>query len=301
MTRRLVVTADDAGMDPARDGAILAAFDRGLVRAASCVANGPTIEAFLAGAASRPGLSLGLHLNLTEGTPLAAGRAFTLTEKRGRFLGDKREVWRRAVAGEIDALEVERETTAQWRRLRALGVQPDHVNGHHHVHVLPHVSEGVVRALEAIGRPVFVRVPREAAPPAGFPPVEEPALPLGTALLSGPRVSLLRAGHGGLVALAVHAERLRGSLGRRLRAPDGFFGVAWCTAPSRDLFLHGLTSRPDGIVEAMVHPGRMGSRTTGMWADPRRDLELAVLLDPETRAAVEATGTVLASYAELLA
>lgn len=301
MTRRLVVTADDAGMDPARDAAILAAFDRGIVRAASCVANGPTLGAFLAAAASRPGLSLGLHLNLTEGAPLAAGRAFTLTGKLGAFLGDKRELWRRAVAGEVDALEVERETTAQWRRLRALGVAPDHVNGHHHVHVLPHVAEGVVRALEAIGRPVFVRVPREAPPPAGFPAVQEPSLPLGTALLSGPRVSLLRAGHGGLVALAVHAERLRAGLGRRLRAPDGFFGVAWCTAPSLPLFLHGLGTCPDGIAEAMVHPGRMATRTTGMSADPRRDLELALLCNPETRAAVEATGTVLCGYAELLA
>ena len=300
MTRRLVVTADDAGLDAARDAAILAAFDHGIVRAASCVANGPTIEAFLAEAARRPGLSLGLHVNLTEGTPLAAGRAFTLTEKRGLFLGDKREVWRRAVAGEVDSREVERETTAQWRRLRTLGVTPDHVNGHHHVHVLPHVSTGVVWALEAIGRPVFVRVPREAAPPAGFPPVGEPDMPLGTALLSGPRLSLLRAGHAGLVSLAVHAERLRAGLGRRLRAPDGFFGVAWCTAPSLDLVLHGLSSRPDGIVEAMVHPGRMATHTTGPSADPRRDLELAVLTDPATRAAVEATGTVLAGYAELL-
>ncbi len=298
MTRRLVVTADDAGIDAARDAAILAAFDRGIVRAASCVANGPTLEAFLAEAASRPGLSLGLHLNLTEGAPLAAGRAFTLTGKEGRFLGDKREVWRRAVAGEVDALEVERETTAQWRRLRALGVAPDHVNGHHHVHVLPHVAEGVARALEAL---VFVRVPREAAPPPGFPPVEEPALPLGTALLSGPCVALLRAGHGGLVSLAVHADRLRGCLGRRLRAPDGFFGVAWCTAPTLGLLLHGLASCSDGVVEAMAHPGRMGTRTSGMSADPRRDLELAVLTDPATRAAVEATGTVLSTYAELLA
>ncbi len=299
MTRRLVVTADDAGMDGARDAAILRAFDRGILRAASCVANGPTLDAFLAEAASRPGLSLGLHLNLTEGAPLADGRAFTLTEKRGRFLGDKRELWRRAVAGEVDALEVERETTAQWRRLRAAGVEPDHVNGHHHVHVLPHVSEGVVRALVALGRPAFVRVPREQAPPAGFPPVEEPALPLGTALLTGPRVSLLRAGHGGLVALSVHAERLRAALGGSLRATDGFFGVAWSTAPSRELLLHGLASRPAGVVEAMVHPGRFASRTAGFSSDPRRDQELEVLVDPATRAAVEATGTILCGYAEL--
>src|SRR5436190_23931949 len=113
----LVVNADDAGLDLERDGAILDAFDRGVVRSASVVVGGATAEAFVAEAKKRSGFSVGLHFNLTDGRASASTRAFTLTGASGHFLGDRREVWRRAVEGLIDPREVARELAAQWRRL----------------------------------------------------------------------------------------------------------------------------------------------------------------------------------------
>jgi predicted glycoside hydrolase/deacetylase ChbG (UPF0249 family) len=299
MDRRLVVNADDAGLDPARDAAILAAADRGVVRSASVVANGPTAEAFVAAARRVPGLSIGLHVNLTTGRALA-GRAFTLTEPDGSFLGRKDLVWRRAVDGQVDAREVEEEVLAQWRRLKALGAEPDHVDGHHHVHVLPGIAEGVVGALLALRAHAFVRVPAEAMPPAGTPHVSEPAIPLGTTVLSRARLAQMQAGHGAIAAIGAHADAFRGFLRKGLRTTEGFTGLAFGVAPSAAALRALVAAAPGGTVEAMAHPGRVDG-LGAFSSDARRDEEALVLRDPALRADLESDGVALVSFRDLLA
>ncbi len=298
MSKVLVVVGDDAGVDPVRDAAILAAADAGVLRAASVVANGPTAEAFVAAARARPGLGLGLHVNLTSGAPLAQARAFTLLGPDGRFPGDAAEVGRRAVDGRVSREEVEAEVVAQWRRLVALGATPDHVDGHHHVHVLPGVVDGVLAALRFLGAAVHVRVPGEEMPPEGVPPVDRPVMPLGTAMLSRLRMAQVRAGHAGVATVGYHADRLRLAVAPPLRRTDGFVGLAWSAAPRLDLLRASLDAAPGPVVEWMTHPGRTPARPTPFSDDPRRDDERAVLVAPATRAALEADGWRLASFAE---
>ena len=67
---RLVVDGDDAGLHADTDRALLAAARSGVLTAVSLVAGGPTVAAFVE-AALPLGLSLGLHLNLSDGRPLA--------------------------------------------------------------------------------------------------------------------------------------------------------------------------------------------------------------------------------------
>jgi len=296
----LVVVGDDAGTDAVRDAALLAAADAGFLRAASVIANGPTAEAFVAAARSRPGLALGLHVNLTDGRPLAHARAFTLLGADGAFPGDVGEVGRRAVEGGLSAGEVEREVVAQWRRLEALGARPGHVDGHHHVHVLPTVADGVLAALRFLGARVHVRLPTEGDPPPGVPAIDRPDLPLGTTVVPRARWAQVRAGHGGLATVGVHADRLRAALRPPLRATDGFVGFAWSMAPRLDVLRASLAAAPGPVVEWMTHPGRIPSRPSRFSDDPRRDDERALLLDPTTRATLEADGWRLASFADLV-
>lgn len=155
----LVVNADDGGLAASSDDAILRCARAGLVRSATVVAGGPTAEDFVRRARGA-GLDLGLHLNLTQGAAVA-GPARTLTDADGRFLGPKARAWERAARGELDPAEVLAEVRAQWERLRALGAEPTHVDGHNHVHLFPAVRE----ALKRIAGDVFVRVP-QAGPPS---------------------------------------------------------------------------------------------------------------------------------------
>ncbi len=127
---KLIVCADDAGLSPSTDEAILRCCTEGVVRTVSVVAGGPTAADFLACAANEI-VEVGLHVNLTEGLALA-GPAPTLTDAGGCFRSGKEEFWRRA--DELDPGEVAREVAAQWAWLcdRA---RPAHINGHNHVHV----------------------------------------------------------------------------------------------------------------------------------------------------------------------
>jgi hypothetical protein len=292
MDRRLVVNADGAGLDAARDAAILEAVDRGVVRSVSLVANGPTTQAFAAEAKKRPALGVGLHVNLTDGEPLA-GRAFTLTDGRGRLLGDRRGVWRRAVDGHVDPQEVQREVEAQWRRLASFGVEIDHVDGRDHVHVLPGAHDGVFLALETLGASVHVRIPAEGDPPPDASPVREPSVPLGTVVLSKRRVDQARAGHGGLASLGAHADVARGSVRPPLWTADDFAGIAFASDPGAFLFGAALKV-PGRVLEMMVFTGAVPLAAGA--PDPRRAREQAILLAPETARAVSAAGFTLSSF-----
>jgi hypothetical protein len=293
MERRLVVNADGAGIDPARDAAILEAVDRGIVRSASVVANGATAKAFVEEAKKRPGLGIGLHVNLTEGEPLA-GRAFTLTDGRGRLLGDRRGVWKRAVDGHVDPHEVAREVEAQWRRLASYGAEIDHVDGRDHVHVLPGAHDGVFLALETLGAAVHVRVPAEGDPPPDASPVREPSVPLGTVVLSRMRVNQARAGHGGLASLGAHADVARGSVRPPLWTADAFAGVAFAADPGPFLYSSALHSA-GRVVELMVFAGPLAG--PGGAPDPRRAKEQALLVAPETVRAAGGMGFTLSTFA----
>ncbi len=311
VSRFLVVVADDAGADADRDAGILEAFDRGVVRCASVLANGPTAEAFVEAARSRHGLGLGLHVNLTEGAALA-GPAPSLTDAAGRFPGDKREVWRRAAAGLIRAEDVRREFLAQWGRLATLvgdGARLDHVDGHHHVHVLPGVLDGVIDGVlrggaEARrgGRRAFLRLPAECGPPAGAALVERPGLPFpdpDVARISDERCRQRDAGHTGIAALGAWSDLARPRLPSALRVPDAFLGLAFSAEPSVARFTAGVREARGEVVEVMVHPGRVTSASRGFSADPRRDLERRFLCDPALAAEASAAGFALARFGDV--
>src|SRR5690606_39317197 len=63
--KHIVICADDFGIDPAADEAILRLAELGRLNATSCLAEGPGFAGH-ASALRASGLQLGLHLNFTE-------------------------------------------------------------------------------------------------------------------------------------------------------------------------------------------------------------------------------------------
>jgi len=255
---RLLVNADDAGLAASTDAAILACAAAGIVRCATVVANGPTAASFVPRARDA-GLDLGLHFNLTEGVALG-GPYTTLTDRTGRFHGPKSEVWRRAAAGEFDGTEVEAEARLQWERLRALGVEPSHVDGHNHVHLFPAAR----RFFGGCGGRPHCRVPLERIAPPGYLPA----------------------------AFREWALALR----EEARCTDRFTGYAFARLPTADVFLRCI---PDAVatVEFMVHPGsRPGSPFA---SSPSRDREREVLCMPDLLEALARYDIVPSRFADL--
>jgi len=93
---------------------------------------------------------------------------------------------------------------------------------------------------------------------------------------------------------------LRATLrGRGVRTTDGFAGdAARRPAWTEEALLAALADLPEGVTELMAHPGfRPASARTSFGVE--REIELAALTGRRARAAVEAGGIQLCSYAQL--
>ena len=161
---RLIINADDLGLTEGVTRGILEAHEAGVVTSASMLVNTPGFDDAVRRVAGHPALSVGLHLNLTVGRPVAdpATVASLLDSGTGQFLSLGRLI-RRALSGRVVSEHVLRECEAQIGRLRASGVGVTHLDSHRHVHALP----GLLQPIALATREAGVRVLRRPVEPLG--------------------------------------------------------------------------------------------------------------------------------------
>jgi hypothetical protein len=132
-------------MSAAVNGATAALLEAGRLAGVSVVANGPATAEAAELIRRCPELPVHLHLNLTEGRPVAR-RSVTrhLVGRDGAFRGPHRLVLA-LVRGDVDPTDVEHELDAQLDRLDGLGVPVTGIDSHHHVHAFAPVGDIVER------------------------------------------------------------------------------------------------------------------------------------------------------------
>lgn len=137
----LVFTADDFGLSPAVDTAILESFRNGVVRVTALLVNFPDLEASVQRLRGEPQLEVGIHLNVTAGHPvLPSDRVHSLLAADGRFPGLNRFLGR-YLAGRINLSEVRAEWAAQIEKGLSFGLRFVSITGHQHVHMLPRLAQ----------------------------------------------------------------------------------------------------------------------------------------------------------------
>ncbi len=150
--KRLFVNADDFGLTDGIGRGIAEAMAVGIVGGTTAmVCPSGAVERLARLVRQEPILSgrVGLHLQLTGGVPCLPARDVpSLVGPDGAFPRKKTAV------GKVDPDEVRREWRAQLARLRSLGIEPSHLDSHHHIHERPDVF------------PVFVELARELGLPA---------------------------------------------------------------------------------------------------------------------------------------
>ncbi|HWC75375.1 MAG TPA: ChbG/HpnK family deacetylase [Gemmatimonadales bacterium] len=263
--RRLIINADDLGLSPAVNRGILEAHAAGTVTSASLLANAPGLSDAVARLRDVPTLQVGLHLNLTAGSPVApAEDVASLCDRRTQRFHSLRRQVARALTGRILAQHVAAECTAQLERVRQLGVSVRHIDSHHHVHALPIVWNSVLEVARRAGVHA-VRLPRESSPRG--------SMRLGRALLA---LSLRAAWR---VASNGHIDA--NGVGRA----DRFWGFGLSGTRDFQRRLLALFDRLEpGSTELMVHPGYVDHDLIA-W-DPYttgRERELTALCSREVR------------------
>ncbi|XP_074869187.1 carbohydrate deacetylase isoform X4 [Carettochelys insculpta] len=157
---KLIVTGDDFGYCPRRNQGIVECFLAGAVSNVSLLVNG-SAASDAAQLARRHKIPIGLHANLSEGSPVCkALENSSLLNEDGFFHG--KMGFRTVLAkGLLKMSEVKQELWAQVDLFQELtGHLPHHMDGHQHVHVLPEVRHVFAQVLEEYGIR-YTRVPIE--------------------------------------------------------------------------------------------------------------------------------------------
>ena len=275
MTRTLVVTADDLGLTPGVNAAVAAGYDRGIVTATSLLAVGRAFDDAARVLRERPGLELGAHLALVgEDPPLLSAREIpTLVDGHGAFPLSYRTVVARGLTGRLDPDDVRRELSAQLERVLGLGLPVTHVDTHQHTHLWPSVAAVVVELAGKAGVPTVRLTRSHAHSPVG----------VGVEVLGR---SLRR---------RVHRAGLAGTADYAGLDEAGSMDAARFAATVRAAARRGAPS-----LEINAHPGTAGERELDRFAwDYHWGAELAMLLDPATRALVADSGYRLDGFSAL--
>jgi predicted glycoside hydrolase/deacetylase ChbG (UPF0249 family) len=146
MTKRIVLCADDYGQAPEISQGILALVKYGRLSATSCMVNADHwLEHASWLAPLKANVDVGLHLNLTEGKALSA----PFIAKYGENLFTLNTVIRLSVLRLLDKAAIQAEFSAQLDRFKeGLGVLPDFIDGHQHVHQFPIVRDAFIQVYQ---------------------------------------------------------------------------------------------------------------------------------------------------------
>jgi chitin disaccharide deacetylase len=288
--KSLIVNADDLGWTEGVNRGIAECHRNGLVTSASLLANGAAFSTALELARASPQLGVGIHLNLSDGLPIAeAKRVSSLLDAGGMLKGSPGNLLMRLTRRKIVLEEVEREWEAQTRKIIDAGISATHLDGHKHVHMLPGLFEIALKLAKRHRIPA-IRVSHEAST-------------LRSALSSGssPDISAVRRGARARVLklLASNARKKVSSSG--LSTADYFCGIA----QTGHLTLQGVTqllkTLPEGSTEFMCHPGYADQelQNSSTRLQGSRQAELEIFTNPSLRNFVAQQGIHLINYRRL--
>jgi predicted glycoside hydrolase/deacetylase ChbG (UPF0249 family) len=289
--KKLIVNADDFGLAEEINRGIIAAHRDGILTSASLLANGPAFDDAIGARRHFPRLSIGMHLNLSQGWPVsAAQRVPTLVNERRELHLGPFQLWVGILRKKISLEDIRTECRAQIVRLFDAGVSPTHLDGHLHVHLLPPLS------------PILIGLALEFCIPFLRCPAEDLEATLPMLWKTGP--PCMAALERSAVALAVSslARRFREQLRPTgLRCPDAFWGLAHTGFLDGKALAALLAVVPNGTAELMCHPGYSSPQVAALGGklNRQREAEVLALTAPEINEIVKSLGVRLTNFGEL--
>jgi predicted glycoside hydrolase/deacetylase ChbG (UPF0249 family) len=147
---KLIVTADDFGISPGVNQAIIDSHIHGALTNASLLVSGKYFtDAVNLAKEKAPQLKLGLHINLTSGKPvLPAAQLPNLVDKAGNFKYGPVALLVMTIIKPAILNEIKYEIESQINKLTESGVKISHMDGHHHVQMIPGIFPLVLKLAE---------------------------------------------------------------------------------------------------------------------------------------------------------
>ena len=276
--RRLIVNADDLGINAPRTHGIFQCMEEGIVRSTTLIVNMPdSLNA--ARRLKERSICAGLHLNLSEGSALTPEKdVHSLLDARGYFM-ERDRLHQAFDEGVIEKEHLEREIRAQIEWFLDHAGAPTHIDSHHHIHVHPQVAPLLGPILNRYGISV-IRVPIESTERLAWE-------------ISPERTAFIQR----ITEQARAAKSIFESAD--LRPTDHFRGMALSGEAGAKRLRSLLTALPEGTTELMVHPGACDPLGDEFSRDPQRETERNMLLDPDLPELLQSRGIELVGFGDL--
>jgi len=283
--RRLIINADDFGLTSGVNRGILECHRSGVVTSSTLMVCGAQFEEAAALAVQAPRLSVGCHVVLVDGSPVLNQEqvsSLTVTGSPPRFRESLINFAFRVAIQQLDGEQIEKEVTAQIRKLQATGIVVSHLDSHKHTHMFPVVLRGMLRAAKNCG----VRAVRNPFEPLVFAKAG-----------SWKRQFQLR-------ILQTYRASFRRELAKAgMVTPDGCIGIAVTGGLTLAAFQDVIQELPEGTWEFASHPGYIDGELDGIKTRLRasRERELAILTSEAAKESLRRAQIELISYHELAA
>lgn len=144
----LIVNADDFGYSPGINLGIVAAHQNGILTSTTMMANMPGFDHGVELARQNPDLGIGVHLTLTCGNPLLSDVPSLVENNVFRKISFYEKEFL------INPEELYREWEAQIKKIIAAGIQPTHLDSHHHVNRISPMKEVFIELAQKYQLPV---------------------------------------------------------------------------------------------------------------------------------------------------
>jgi len=239
--KRLIINADDFGLHSAINEGIQKAHQEGHLTSTTLIASGNAFDEAVRIAKDCPELSVGVHLTLVGSLPpISAPEKIPslLTEKRV-FRDSHIPFIRDWTKRQIQKEQIYLEWCAQIEKIRQAGIEISHIDSHQHLHVLPGLSDLLLKVAKEYNIPA-VRIPKE---PYSF---------YGADSSNMARI----VARNGLTFCSKMAEK---KWQPALAMPDHFFGMLAGGQMTLDCWKKLIPILPEGVSEVMTHPGRSNS------------------------------------------
>ena len=144
--KRLIVNADDFGLDENINNGIIKGYRDGFITSTSIMPNATYFKQAVKLAKENPQLGIGIHLTLVGGLkPLTdLVKVKTLVDSKGLFYSNYIFFIKKYFLGKINKDEIRKELEAQILSVLNEELNVTHVDSHQHLHVLPGITEIVI-------------------------------------------------------------------------------------------------------------------------------------------------------------
>jgi len=295
--RRLIINADDFGMTPGINRAIVEGCEQGIITSATLMATALAFDDAVTRGHERnlhkAQFSIGCHVVLLDGESiLPAHRVRSLLHAPSNCPDRQLRVnltdfARSALAGKLSPEEIEAEAGAQFERIQSAGIALSHFDCHKHAHMFPVVLRPLLRAAKAKG----VRAVRNPFGKLFAVPFDR--------LARNPK---LWARFAEMSVVRTFAGRFRREVQKYgLLTPDGSLGILITGSLDPSSFTSMVQSLPEGTWEFVCHPGYNDADLDKVRTRLRasREQELQILTSPEAKSILQRRGIELIGYHDL--